>query len=350
MPTALLQSRAAVTTTTPRPRVRTYPLQEPAGLSTWRQEAALRVVTPPVAPLAARRVLASVRAGLPIAATQAVSGLGRDAVMDVVAGVGSRLGQANKAGPRAQACMSFSRGARRGLEPGVHVLDGETFVVMGDGWARTRKDPRDVSRSFAAAALADERGDSAAIEKWLARTTDEVQPTYQHLAHLFAVANGTFATLEGITTDPQVQGAYLRAFDLLTRAVRAAHQNLAIVLDPSSNPAQVYRATRECFWLLDGFARPVASRSAAAAADANTDTLRALRASVERLRTAVERTPRRFFPASLAGLTQSQFRAICAQAGLGVPADDDGARDGTGEHALLAALRTRRSALSPALV
>lgn len=339
-------ARSAAPARTGRPRPRTYPFAEPAGLAAWRAEAKCRPAPEMVDAVTARMVLHAVRAGLPLEQTLELTGLQRQSVMDVLTGVGSRLGQANKVGPRADACLSFDRGARQGLEPGLHAAGGKVVVVMGEGWARTRLEPRDVSRSYAATVLSESAQAAAVVDRWVARTSGQMPLTYQHLAHLYAVANGTFATLEGITSDPQVQDAYLRGFDLLTGAVRAAHQSLVAILNPATPPQRVLQEVQSSFWLLGSFARPLAALAGGAATNASDEQVRALRALAAQLRVAVERAPRAFFPTTLADLTQAQFRAICALEGYPLPDDDSGTQEGTGEHALLAALREHRSALS----
>lgn len=343
MTTTLLASRRTRPSAVrrPVPGVREYPIAEPAGLSAWRLAAGERTAAADVTPAQALVVLAGVRAGADRPSVESAAGLGSDQVMDVVAGVGSRIGQANKVGPRAASCLSTSRGARAGLGPGVHEHDGALVVVLAAGWGRTRKEPRDVSRSYAAIALSDPAGDDAAVRKWSATTTDDAEVTYQHLAHLYAVAAGAFPTLDGITADVNVQKAYLRGFDALVAAVRGGHQHLAVVLHPHSSASEVLEAVRGCFWLLGAFARPVA-RYAAAAAQGNVDAARPLAGALAQLRTAVERTPRRFFPSSIADLSRTQFRVICSQLGYPVPLDDDGTSDGTGERALIAALANAR--------
>lgn len=332
-----------------RARVRPYPIAEPAGLSAWRDARAQRAEVAPVSTAVAMEVLTCVRAGASMEQAQQLTGLDRTRILDVVAGVGSKLGQTNKTGPRARECWSFGRGVRAGIGPGVHTSQGLLWVVMGDGWAHTRKLPRDIGRSYAAAALADPQTWTAAVERWLRDTSASSEVTYQHLAHLYAVATGTFASLEGISTDAEVHDAYLRAFDLLVGSVRSAHQDLAVILDPSSSPATIHAAVRRSFWLLGRHARPLAALSRTAA-QGDQAGARSLHLAVAALRAGVERSPRLFFPASLADLTLSQFRAICAVAGLPVPTDDEGARDGAGEHGLLAALRERRSQLAEALL
>lgn len=330
--------------TRPRVQIRPYPIAEPAGLAPWRAAAAEFAETVRTDPSDAMAVMAAVRAQEPMESVLARLPLTRTQVLDVVAGVGARIGQANKSGPRAARCLSFNRGARSGLTPGAHLVDGELIVVVAEGWSRSRKEPRDVARSYAAIVLSDPAGDAEAVDRWLVTMSAQSQVTYQHLAHLYAVARGTFATLAGISTNPLVQDAYVRGFDSLVAAIRNAHAHMSVVLDPGSSPAAVLAAVRESFWLLGGFARSI-GKAATAAAAGHPAGEPVMRREVSRLRSAVERNPRVFLPRSLADLSQAQFRAVCARQGMPVPADDDGAREGSGEAALLAALQLRRQKL-----
>lgn len=315
-------------------------MAEPEGLRAWRQTAA-SAQGDQITAEQAMTVLSRTRAGAARADVAAAARLDVVQVLDVVAGVGGRIGQANKTGPRAANCLSTSRGARLGLTPGVHVLDDDVVVVLAAGWGRTRKEPRDVSRSYAAVVLSDPAMDRHSVERWLSNTTATAEVTYQHLAHLYGVATGAFATLEGISADPQVQAAYLEGYSTLAGAIRRARHQLRVVLNPTSTPEQVFDAARGSFWLLGSFARPIAA-AARACEQGHPQAPAALRTAVSRLRTAVDRSPRAFFPAGLGSLSRSQFRAICAQAGHPVPMDDDGTGDGTGERALLAALASAR--------
>lgn len=333
--------------TTPR-TVRRYPIAEPKGLAAWRLAALDRPAHKAISTAEALLVLECVRRGESLLRTMNIAGVDRSAAFDIVAGVGGRLGQANKSGPRARACVSFPRGARRGLGAGVHEEPDGLVIVMGEGWARTRKEPRDIARSYAAAALADLETGASATARWLANTAENAPITYEHLSHLYGVARGTFATLEGVTTDPRVQDAYLRAFDLLVGSIRQAHQGLRTILDPASTQQEIYAGARSAFWLLGAYAKPIAIRAAAATRHDEPHVSGDLRFVLSQLRDAVQRSPRRFFPGSLGDLSHAQFRAICAHLGFPVPEDDDGARDGTGEKALLAALRARAASIMAA--
>jgi hypothetical protein len=320
------------TTSLPAVRTRRWQLTPPDGLAAWRAD------RPPISVPRDRdqvmAVLAGVRQSLPRQVVAERAGVSETLAMDVVAGAGARAGQANKRGPRASVCMSAARGARHGLEPGLHDTPDGLVVVLADGWARTRTEPRDVSRSYAATVLASPDELEAAVDRYLDAACGTGRVTYQHLAHLYSVSRGTFATLTGITTDPLVQEVYVTAFDMLEQAIRATAVRLRALLDPCAGPADVAAAAPGCRWLLGRDADVIADL-AAAVAGGRTGGERLAR-HLQALREA-QRT-RGLIPWSLGSLTRTQFRALATELGYPVPEDDEGTHDGTGEHALRAAL------------
>lgn len=322
-----------MSTTTPPVRAQRWQLRTPAGLDDWRAAQQLDADRAPTREQALA-VLAGVRAHLERDEVARAADVPTSVAMDVVAGAGARAGQANKRGPRAAACLSFARGQASGMVPGVHEAPEGLVVVLADGWARTRLEARDVSRSYAAAVLASPEAVDAAVDRWLASVTGTGDVTYQHLAHLYSVARGTFATMTGVTADIRVQATYVAAFDMLEAAIRRACLHLRTLLAPGTEPASVAEAAAGCRWLLGRVADTVVEL-ASAAAEGRGDTVPLDRA-LQRLR--AEHAQRGLVPWSLENLSRTQFRALVTILGFPVPDDDEGTHEGTGDRALAMAL------------
>lgn len=332
------------------PRVglaRPQPVSAPAGLEDWRERvAALPDQAAPSSEQIAA-VLAGVRQHTPLAELSSRTGLDVDAVLDVVVGVGSRLSQANKTGPKAGRCLTLRSAGRAGLDgPGVHQVDGELVVVLAAGWERTAPHGRDVARAYGAVSVTTCEGDARATERWLATLETSVELTYHHFAHLYAVAAGTMPTFTGLTDDPAVQRAYVEAFEIVTARVSQASAAVSRLCTGNPTPARVLELLRSCFWMVPQ------TRHLAAAARAAQDGRPVGAANLSRglasLRSDVARRPSLYYPRHLGDIPAACYRVLVAQ--LGYRHDDvtDQVRVETDLSGLVAALAKTQAKMAGA--
>lgn len=326
--------------------VRPVRIAAPDGLDAWRAE--LSEQTRPVPPTTAQvvKVIAGVRAGTALPSLARKVRLSQARVLDIVVGVGSRMSQANKTGPKADRTMSLEEARQVGIdEDGLAGLNGELVVVLGPGWDRNAAHGRDIGRAFAAVVMADPAGDDRPVERWLATQSSEQAVTYGHYAHLYAVATGKMRTFTGLTDDRDVREAYLRAFDDLADAVAAASAAVTGLCHPSVTPQRTLELLRACYWMVPD-ARTLAGLAKAGAAGDPVAAGR-LRVALGNLRSVLTRRPTLFFPRDLSDLTARQFYAILAERGHHSSDISDSARaqtDLTDIGSALAAIRAKVNA------
>lgn len=304
--------------------VRAARVAEPAGLAEWRLNLHENPPSAPPTASAIRAVLAGVREGASLAETAQRARLSQARTLDVVVGVGSRISQMNKYGPRAAVTASLGEAAEYGItEAGVYLdADSELVVVLADGWGAEESHGRQVGRSYAAVLLAFESDtyldDDRPMTRWVASLSSEVEVGYGHYAHLRSVASGQLVTFAGLSSDPDVQNAYLTAFDRVAAWIGEASAAVTRLCRSDMPAGDVDSLLRVCFWMVPD-ARAI-KRAADAALAGHPAGAGQLRLQLSALRAQVARQPALFFPRTLADLTTRQYRAVLALHGFH-PAD-----------------------------
>lgn len=189
-----------------------------------------------------------------------------------------------------------------------------TLVVLGAGWGRTAGHGRDIGRSYAAIAPADEAADNRPVSRWLGTLFEEQPITYGHFAHLRAVATGKMRMFDGLTEDRDLQEAYLRAFETLAEAVTVGSAAGPRLCRDELAPGQVLALLGNCFWMVPDARLLVGLAKAAHAGDPVAGSK--LRLALGNLRGAIARTPAVFFLRSIGDLSATQYRTILARRGF----------------------------------
>lgn len=286
------------------------PIEEPAGLATWRLKLQASTEAESISEEQALRVLSSARDLWSLSAVAEFAGVSETDAVTVVARVGAQYA---KRAPARGRKVSFARGRAAGLGPGVHELSGEVVTVMAQGWAQDRGQRRNVAASYVALLAGDETRDLELTRRWMAKVAGSGEVTYHVLAHLRSVSLGTFRTLEGVSDVRSVMASYVRGFDMAAELMVRSRAALRSVFVEGAPEAEVEQGLREAAWLLGVHGDATLARMSGGwpAAEA-----------VEALRDEVLARPRVYVPGSLAELSASQFAALCSRLGCEMPTDE----------------------------
>lgn len=284
-----------------------FRLLEPAGLPEMRAKVA-EARADLVSEEQVRRVLELVRTGTPLPQVAATVDLAEGRVLDVVAGVGSRISQANKTGPKVSEVVYAVSGRQR---PSARR---KLVAVIPPGFEPAAGHGRDVTRSLAALLIADPAGDERPIGRWLADQSTILPVQYTHLVHWHFLAQRGTHTLADPLFCLDVQDVFVRAFDLLAAEFAGAVGAIGRILNQRLSPAELAKAADTARWLAPEVDRLAAAATAAAGGDAAAAAR--VPALLTHLHRIAEARPARYTPRSLGDISREQLRLIAARHGM----------------------------------
>lgn len=316
---------------------RPFRLAEPTELAMMRERVAA-ARTDRIGREQVVRVLESVRAGQSLADVATGTHLTEARVLDVVAGIGSRLSQINKRGPKAEAIVYASDGAP------LPMTQSRLVAVIPSGFEPSAPHGRNVTRALAAVLVADPASAERPIDRFLTATQPTCLPVeYTHLVHWHFLAQRGPHSLDSEPFDVDVTDAFIRAWDLLAAEIVAAVGALARLVISRLTVAELATAADTARWLAPDIALMAETATAVEAGD--TTAAARLPRMLVNLRRSVASAPARFTPRSLADLTRDQLRLIAARHGMG-PADiADGSQPNHGLEAFARAMAAARAAI-----